>query len=838
MSLLDDVSLMITPNGVAEDVLFGVLPQPIIGVELITNGDFATDSDWDKLNGSTISDGVGNVVANGNLSTTGANWGLTQDNVFTPSTPYMIKFRARQTSGSGKFQVGYSYGYILNQVITSGFVDYSINFTTNASGWNNLVFGGETIGDTFEVDNVSVKEYTSADMDFTRETTATRSAYTVDVVTNGDFATGDLSGWSAHADGGAGGITPVYTTVNGVAGVRIATTSSGNSYIKQEVMASGSSYKVSYTILENNNGTLSLEDDTGDAIPSTVGSHIVYYDFVDTDSFLTIRRSTGVTDIVITNISVKELLIEDVPRNLLKYSQDFNPNNGAYSTSNSPSLTYNIATAPNGTKTADGIQAEDATNYKRINQVFTVTPNSTHTFSIFVKKETSETNFGGIGMTYSLSSTKTTYAIINAVDGTIVDGGGTLTPTFNVQDFGTYWRFEMKSTDNASNTLLECAYYGTLSINGTSLSTGVGSVRTIWGAQLEIGSQATTYIPTTDRLNVPRIDYTGGGCPHILAEPQRINICLQSQTINDAAWVKSVSGTGITPVVTANNVISPDGTQNAEKVVFDLNGGTSSGDFSYLYQTYTQTADTYSLSCYLKGASGGENIFLDFDTQNTNTVTLTADWVRYTFTKAVTNTGSRVIRIGVRGGVTSSDNPTVYMWGCQLELGSYPTSYIPTVAASVTRNEELFTRTGIGDLINSAEGVLYIEMAALSNDGTTRQISLCDGTNTNRVTIGFSSSGDNLTLQVTSGGSFQMNQSQALTQINYNKIALKYKVNDFAVWLNGTEVITDTSGSAPIGLNSLKFDRGDGANNFRGKVRNLQVYKTALSDTQLDDLTS
>ena len=74
--------------------------------------------------------------------------------------------------------------------------------------------------------------------------------------------------------------------------------------------------------------------------------------------------------------------------------------------------------------------------------------------------------------------------------------------------------------------------------------------------------------------------------------------------------------------------------------------------------------------------------------------------------------------------------------------------------------------------------------------------------------------------------------------LSYIKIAIKWKVNDFAMWVNGVEVVTDNSGAAPIGLTKLSFDRGNGAENFRGKVRNLQVYKTALSDTQLDDLTS
>jgi hypothetical protein len=175
MSLLDDVSIVVTPNGYKAGELYAVIPVPTEGAELVTNGDFATDSDWNKLNGSTISGGVGNVVANGSISSTGTNWSLNQPNVFSPSTTYRIKFRARQTSGSGNFNVGYSWGLIFNQVITSSFVDYTIDFTTTSNGWENaLTFGGYTIGDTFEVDNVSVKEYTSADMDVTRATAATR----------------------------------------------------------------------------------------------------------------------------------------------------------------------------------------------------------------------------------------------------------------------------------------------------------------------------------------------------------------------------------------------------------------------------------------------------------------------------------------------------------------------------------------------------------------------------------------------------------------------------------------------------------------------------------------
>ena len=64
-----------------------------------------------------------------------------------------------------------------------------------------------------------------------------------------------------------------------------------------------------------------------------------------------------------------------------------------------------------------------------------------------------------------------------------------------------------------------------------------------------------------------------------------------------------------------------------------------------------------------------------------------------------------------------------YMWGAQVEEGSYATSYIPTSGSTVTRNQDIFTRDGIGSLINSTEGVLFVEMAALSDDSTRRVIS-------------------------------------------------------------------------------------------------------------------
>ena len=67
---------------------------------------------------------------------------------------------------------------------------------------------------------------------------------------------------------------------------------------------------------------------------------------------------------------------------------------------------------------------------------------------------------------------------------------------------------------------------------------------------------------------------------------------------------------------------------------------------------------------------------------------------------------------------------------------------------------------------------------------------------------------------------------------------MKYKSGDYALWVDGTETITSPAIEVPSGLNELSFSRGGGSDYFYGKVKQLQVYDTALTDTQLAALTS
>ena len=107
-------------------------------------------------------------------------------------------------------------------------------------------------------------------------------------------------------------------------------------------------------------------------------------------------------------------------------------------------------------------------------------------------------------------------------------------------------------------------------------------------------------------------------------------------------------------------------------------------------------------------------------------------------------------------------------------------------------------------------------MAALSDDGTSRLIGLSDGTSTKRINIYYDTSSNSiygllLNSSVQGITSFTLSDST-----NFAKIAFKYKENDFALWVNGTEVDTDSSGTTFTSdtLNKLSFDRADGVAPF------------------------
>ncbi len=321
--------------------------------------------------------------------------------------------------------------------------------------------------------------------------------------------------------------------------------------------------------------------------------------------------------------------------------------------------------------------------------------------------------------------------------------------------------------------------------------------------------------------NIPRINYENG-CGSWLFEPQRTNLLTYSNDFSQ--WNGS-------SYITPNSAISPDGTLNAS--LFSHSGGVFP-QIALSGITFVSGAD-YIPSLYVKSDGTSQvqhslivnNVVVNF--------TPTDEWVRISDLIVSPDTsGSFVIAQNTPSSVPAS----FYIWGAQLEAGSYPTSYIPTSGSQVTRNQDVCNGGGSASTFNDSEGVLYAEISALADNLTNRRITISDNSTSNRIVLGFADASNTILALVGSSGT-QFISTIAISDIkSNNKFAIKYKQNDFALWINGVEVATDTSGNSPVGLITLKMQGSTGFSNFYGKTKALAVWKTVLTDLELEKLTS
>jgi len=354
-----------------------------------------------------------------------------------------------------------------------------------------------------------------------------------------------------------------------------------------------------------------------------------------------------------------------------------------------------------------------------------------------------------------------------------------------------------------------------------------------------------------------RIDYTDSAKGVALLENSSTNLVTYSEDFSNAAWTKSNSS------ITSNSVISPDGTLNASKLTEDTSNSTHRiSDTIFVSGTgviYTQSifAKSGGNGRYLRIFRGsGTYNYAVFDLENgvifsqggSNIISTKIEkypngWYKCssTFTTQFSNIATYyAIQNGSLDTYTGDGTSGVYIWGAMLEEGSYPTSYIPTNGSAVTRSAETANGAGNSEVFNDSEGVLFANISALADDGGTfRWINLSNGLTSNRVAFYYRPDINQLTYLITSNGAAQVFSTVTLSSASsFNKILAKYKQNDFSLWINGYELITDTSGNVPVGLNELSFDNAVGGDNFYGKTKEIGYYDTALTDEELEYLTS
>jgi hypothetical protein len=514
------------------------------------------------------------------------------------------------------------------------------------------------------------------------------------------------------------------------------------------------------------------------------------------DKLYSIKPTDGSGDLVVTRATTATRvnsagLIEECPYNLLTYSEQFD--NAAWSkisvgSASVPVVTANSTTAPNGTLTADKIvfNAPASGDISIIKQNISLT--GTANGSIYIKAFSNS----DIGKIIGFRFNADTYALITLTD--------------------SWQRFSVSQVALESFDIQLRPSVGT--------SSGSVSVY-VWGAQLVQGSSAKEYFPTTDRLNVPRIDYTNGTCPSILVEPQRTNLVFPSNII--------LSGNG---TLAQNVAISPDGTNNA-------NSFTPSGAGFIYTNSILTTLQTYTFSIYLKGTVNGQKVRIQADLNgDLIDFTLTNQWQKYSVTfNSLLGMQSFYILSG--NYFSPAQNNLYYFYGAQLEAGSYATSLIPTQSTSVTRNADVISKTGISSLIGQTEGTIFTDFGVVRKQSGNSDLFVI--LNSSNSALGayvlFMDNNGNLGLFSLPSSYFSILSGTDYSN-NRLKIALAYNATTITIYVNGTQLL-NTALTGAANMSALYLGANNSPANFmNGTLNSAQLYKTKLSNTELATLTT
>jgi hypothetical protein len=527
----------------------------------------------------------------------------------------------------------------------------------------------------------------------------------------------------------------------------------------------------------------------------------------------------------------------------------------------SSSVTANTTTAPNGTLTADTLTGNGSINNHDVRQNISVVAASTYAISIYAKKDTN--NFIQLVGANGFFGTNV-WANFDLNSG-VVGSIGTST-TASIENVGNGWyRCVMVGTATNAGSLSSTIFAIIPAIDTPRFQTNTLSTSVfLWGAQVEQSIVAKEYLPTvaatrtkfegitqdgSNANNLARLDYTGGGCPKILIEPARTNLVLRSEEFDSASWVKQSSD------ITKNFAISPDGTMDA-----DLCYPTSAGTFRGFRQASASSTGLRAKSIFAK-QSGKSKFYIRFDDasyvtfnlangtilDNTTAYTPKIEnygngWYRCTaVNNVVTSTSSMYIGLidTTYPSVTPNGTDGVIFWGAQDEAGINSTSYIPTTSATVTRNIDTFSKTGISSLIGQTDGTLYFDIKGFADGNAAQQfITVSDGTTTNQIGILYN---------ITSGlitGYIRVNSvtggvSSAILKTVPTKAVLKYSGNNYKFFINGVLIGSDTTASSfSSPLSVLRNGQGTGASNFTGEIKAIGIWETALTDQECIDLTT
>jgi hypothetical protein len=504
-------------------------------------------------------------------------------------------------------------------------------------------------------------------------------------------------------------------------------------------------------------------------------------------------------------------LVELVPYNLFQYSEQFN--DAIWVKQLGSSVTANTTTAPDGTLTADTLSIAPS---QYMYQNLSANAGVTYTISIYVKVASGTKQFKF--NTYSGNGNDFTSSVFTAT---------------------TEWQrftYSFTAVSNATTGIYP------ILVDGLA-----GGNFFIWGAQLVEGSTAKDYQKTETRLNIPRLDYSNGTCPSLLVEPQRTNLLTYSSSFDNAAWAI------LQATISVNSAISPSGIQDADKLVENTNNSSH-----VVYRADAGTTNNFSF--YAKAAgrdwvyvlcNDGTNTFFNIANGTLGTISSTSTatiedagngWYRCSVYNTHGTFGASIHLSTGNNVLTYTGNGTsgAYLWGAQLEAGSYATSYIPTTSASVTRNADVISKTGISSLIGQTEGTIFWEGQIDGCQNLAANIINSEKNTNTSFTISYIKTNLKMQGSVFASGVEYNLQGGSVNIGETAKLAYAYKSGDSALYVNGVQVASSSNTfTFPSSFDDIFI--GDPATYFAYQegisTKAAAIWKTRLTNDQLEALT-
>lgn len=407
--------------------------------------------------------------------------------------------------------------------------------------------------------------------------------------------------------------------------------------------------------------------------------------------------------------------------NLLLQSQDFTTTWSNTNTTDSS----NTATAPDGTTTADTLTESAGTSVvRRINQNLLWSSGVTYTISVYAKADTA-TCLQIAGDTAYVGTDE--WATFDLSNGTIGSVGTAVTGSdATIENIGSGWY-------RCKLTILTTAAAGSAPVllaltNNTATTTRLptytvtaGNERGLylWGAQMVTGSAALPYSATTTSTNgIPRLTHNSSGSRlGLLVEGQRANLVFRSEDLTTTWTNTNTTETGNAATAPDNNLTADELIESAATTVnrfISSNLISFTSGVTYTASVYAKANSATCMQIFLGSAAFGSGAWATFNVSagtvgSVGATVTTADrsitdvgngWYRCTLTQTATGTSNQSLALCLTNNtatttraptytVTAGNERGLYLWGAQFEVGATVSSYIPTVASSVTRQADI-----------------------------------------------------------------------------------------------------------------------------------------------------